>query len=110
MPIAEARQILGVKENSGLKVISDKYTRMISQNDPEKGGSVYLQAKIYQAKLAIEENIGEKIPDPYLESMEAALKAAEAGETPNPSMGEAPKEDPARIASGDKDKAPTMKA
>lgn len=50
----EAAQILGVSKDSGLKDIYKRYDRLFNANDPTKGGSIYLQAKIHNAKMELE--------------------------------------------------------
>lgn len=50
----EASEILGVKQEAGLKDIYSKYDKLFSMNDPKKGGSLYLQAKIHHAKIELE--------------------------------------------------------
>lgn len=50
----QAAEILGVNKDSGLKAIYDKYDRLFMANDPSKGGSVYLQAKIHNARMELE--------------------------------------------------------
>lgn len=45
----EARLILGLTKESFEK-LSENYERLYKANDPTKGGSFYLQSKIYRAK------------------------------------------------------------
>ncbi len=54
MGAQEASEILGVKPDAGLKDIYSKYDKLFSVNNPAKGGSLYLQAKIYNAKVELE--------------------------------------------------------
>ena len=35
-------------------VTTQRYTKLFDANDPKKGGSFYLQSKIYRAKEALE--------------------------------------------------------
>lgn len=63
----QAAEILGVKSDSGLKDIHAKYNRLFNANDPTKGGSIYLQAKIHNAKIELEKLAiarGEQPPPP----------------------------------------------
>jgi len=59
MAIEEALQILNVKrsdvsaQNAGK--LSEMYQKMFNANDPKKGGSFYLQSKVYRAREALEE-------------------------------------------------------
>lgn len=50
----QAADILGVKKSAGLKEIYSKYDRLFTANDPSKGGSLYLQAKIHNAMAQLE--------------------------------------------------------
>lgn len=55
MTAEEAAQILGVDKNSvKLEKLEDKFKRLWDQNNPEKGGSPYLQYKILGAKEVLE--------------------------------------------------------
>jgi import inner membrane translocase subunit TIM16 len=58
MSTEEALQVLNVKKSDvtpqSTKAITDIYSRMFEANDPRKGGSFYLQSKIYRAKEAID--------------------------------------------------------
>lgn len=50
----QAADILGVTKSTGLKEIYSKYDRLFTANDPSKGGSLYLQAKIHNAMTQLE--------------------------------------------------------
>lgn len=50
----QASEILGVSKDAGLKDIYQKYDKLFLANDPTKGGSIYLQAKIHNAKTELE--------------------------------------------------------
>jgi hypothetical protein len=50
---AEARAILDLKPGASAAEIKAAYTRMHALNDPTKGGSPYLQAKIANAHAAL---------------------------------------------------------
>eukprot|EP00695_Tsukubamonas_globosa_P001199 TRINITY_DN2152_c0_g1_i1.p1 TRINITY_DN2152_c0_g1~~TRINITY_DN2152_c0_g1_i1.p1 ORF type:complete len:105 (+),score=17.81 TRINITY_DN2152_c0_g1_i1:122-436(+) len=54
MPLKEAWQILGVAEDAPKEDVEKTYQRMFDANNPEKGGSFYVQSKIFRAKEAIE--------------------------------------------------------
>ncbi|KAL3617623.1 hypothetical protein CASFOL_037944 [Castilleja foliolosa] len=52
MTEAEARQILGVTENSTWEEISKRYDNLFERNT--KSGSFYLQSKVHRAKECLE--------------------------------------------------------
>lgn len=63
----EASEILGIQKNAGLKEIYSRYDRLFKANDPAKGGSIYIQAKIHNAKQQLEKEAiarGEQPPPP----------------------------------------------
>lgn len=67
MTSEEASEILGIKKDAGLKDIYKRYDRLFKANDPAKGGSIYVQAKIHNAKQQLEKEAierGEKPPPP----------------------------------------------
>ena len=68
MEATEAKQVLGLERSSdlGLKQVLGKYDHLFNMNDPKKGGSLYLQAKVYEARKALEEEAaarGERIEE-----------------------------------------------
>ena len=68
METMEAKQVLGLERNHalGLKDIMGKYNHLFKVNDPKKGGSLYLQAKVHEARKALEEEAvgrGEKLEE-----------------------------------------------
>ncbi|ROW01332.1 hypothetical protein VMCG_05941 [Cytospora schulzeri] len=58
MTLEEAVKILDVKAPQGGKVdmeeVMDRFKRLFDANDPQKGGSFYLQSKILRARERIE--------------------------------------------------------
>ncbi|CAA0815384.1 Protein Transporter- Pam16 [Striga hermonthica] len=61
MTEAEARQILGVSENSTWEEIVQKYDNLFERN--AKNGSFYLQSKVHRAKECLETLHQPKEPD-----------------------------------------------
>ena len=61
MTLDEACKILNVKPPQGGKAdaeeIMDRFKRLFDANDPQKGGSFYLQSKILRARERIEAEI-----------------------------------------------------
>lgn len=41
------------------KEIESRYTRLFDVNDPKKGGSLYIQSKIFRAKERLEGRVAE---------------------------------------------------
>lgn len=61
MTEAEARQILGVTENSSWEEIVQKYENLFERN--AKNGSFYLQSKVHRAKECLEAVYKPKEPE-----------------------------------------------
>eukprot|EP00306_Pavlova_sp_CCMP459_P012885 CAMPEP_0185185918 /NCGR_PEP_ID=MMETSP1140-20130426/3662_1 /TAXON_ID=298111 /ORGANISM="Pavlova sp., Strain CCMP459" /LENGTH=121 /DNA_ID=CAMNT_0027752155 /DNA_START=15 /DNA_END=380 /DNA_ORIENTATION=+ len=53
----EARSILNVKPSAAPEEVKEAYQRLHNMNDPSKGGSAYLQAKIQNAHDALAEDV-----------------------------------------------------
>lgn len=65
MTDAEARQILGVTENTSWEEVLKKYDNLFEQN--AKNGSFYLQSKVHRAKECLEalhQQKGQGTPNP----------------------------------------------
>ncbi|OMJ90286.1 hypothetical protein SteCoe_7400 [Stentor coeruleus] len=77
MPISEAIQILQVPNEFSIEQIEERYSKLIKINDPNKGGSFYIQCKITGARLTL---IQALIPPEILEEVEKAKKSKEAAE------------------------------
>ncbi|KAG6003147.1 mitochondrial import inner membrane translocase subunit TIM16 [Claviceps maximensis] len=62
MTLEEACKILNVKPPAGgqanVEEVLERYKRLFDANDPQKGGSFYLQSKIVRAKERFEREIG----------------------------------------------------
>ncbi|CAF0807229.1 unnamed protein product [Brachionus calyciflorus] len=57
MSIEEAKQILNVSKLDNPKEIEERYQQLFELNDKSKGGSFYLQSKIYRAKERIDQEL-----------------------------------------------------
>eukprot|EP00929_Paragymnodinium_shiwhaense_P117717 TRINITY_DN88843_c0_g1_i1.p1 TRINITY_DN88843_c0_g1~~TRINITY_DN88843_c0_g1_i1.p1 ORF type:complete len:161 (+),score=38.07 TRINITY_DN88843_c0_g1_i1:112-594(+) len=59
MSVSEARKVLCLEDTALTKeAILEVFNKYYAANDPEKGGSLYLQAKIFNAKQALFEEMG----------------------------------------------------
>lgn len=59
MPVAQARQILHITEAEATpELVQSQFDKYFTANDPEKGGSYFLQCKIFHAKEALMEELG----------------------------------------------------
>mmetsp|Transcript_35859 Transcript_35859/g.33963 ORF Transcript_35859/g.33963 Transcript_35859/m.33963 type:complete len:127 (-) Transcript_35859:33-413(-) len=59
----EALKILNIdgRKNLTPDMLLQKYSKLFDANDPKKGGSFYLQSKIYRAKEALDLELKEEI-------------------------------------------------
>ena len=63
MSQSEALKVLNFSESSPPKSVEEvlsKYDRYFKANDPQKGGSFYLQSKIYRAKERLVDTLDQK--------------------------------------------------
>lgn len=68
MTVQEAEQILNLPESTSLddldnKMLRTHYDHLFSVNEKSKGGSFYLQSKVYRAKERIERELDEQRAD-----------------------------------------------
>ncbi len=77
--VDEASKILAVRkgEQVTLESVGKQYEHLFQLNDPQKGGSFYLQSKIFRAKERLEADLAQR------EAAEAA-GAKEASQPPEP--------------------------
>ena len=75
MTLEEAVKILNVKPPQGGKAdmeeVMDRFKRLFDANDPQKGGSFYLQSKVLRARERIESEVR---PMMEKEAQEAEIK------------------------------------
>ena len=64
---------------SGRSLIAQRYEHLFQQNDPKKGGSAYLQAKVFRAKERIELEMKHLAPKVEKEAEKAKEEAAKEG-------------------------------
>eukprot|EP01138_Halocafeteria_seosinensis_P000388 gb/GECG01000401.1/.p1 GENE.gb/GECG01000401.1/~~gb/GECG01000401.1/.p1 ORF type:complete len:154 (+),score=40.87 gb/GECG01000401.1/:1-462(+) len=65
MSVTEARKVLNFSSEEGLsrETILEQFKNYFEANDPNKGGSFYLQCKIYHAKNSLLKELGEEPSD-----------------------------------------------
>eukprot|EP00002_Diphylleia_rotans_P006678 TRINITY_DN16049_c0_g1_i1.p1 TRINITY_DN16049_c0_g1~~TRINITY_DN16049_c0_g1_i1.p1 ORF type:complete len:130 (-),score=25.67 TRINITY_DN16049_c0_g1_i1:120-509(-) len=54
MDLDEAHMVLGTSQGETPQQIEERFNHLFTSNDPDKGGSFYIQSKIYRAKEAID--------------------------------------------------------
>jgi import inner membrane translocase subunit TIM16 len=57
MTLEEAKQILNITPECDKAEIQKQYDRLFQLNDKNKGGSFYLQSKIFRAKERIDQDL-----------------------------------------------------
>ncbi|CAJ0943194.1 unnamed protein product, partial [Mesorhabditis belari] len=72
----ESIQILNVKQPLDNKDVQEKYDHLFAINDKTKGGSFYLQSKIYRAKERIDEELRRKTEAPSQKENESTDKSS----------------------------------
>jgi chromosomal replication initiation ATPase DnaA len=77
MPISEAIQILQVPNEFNLEQVEERYNKLLKINDPNKGGSFYIQCKITGARQTLVQAL---IPPEMSEEVEKAKQGKEASE------------------------------
>ncbi|XP_061394748.1 mitochondrial import inner membrane translocase subunit Tim16 [Musca vetustissima] len=80
MTLEEAKQILNVEDLKSIEEITKKYEHLFAMNDKAKGGSFYLQSKVFRAKERIDQELKE------------ALKAAKTKSTAEDATGSGDKQ------------------
>ncbi|PAA57878.1 hypothetical protein BOX15_Mlig023246g2, partial [Macrostomum lignano] len=68
LSLKEAMQILHVENLEDKSRIQHQYDHLFGVNDRKKGGSFYLQAKVFRAKERIDQEIGQQTVDPSMSS------------------------------------------
>ena len=70
MSVMEAKQVLNIEGEALSKAeILSQYAKYYQANDPDKGGSYYLQVKFYNARETLLEEAG--IPESEIDEWEA---------------------------------------
>jgi len=57
LSLEEARQILNVSEESSVEDVQKQYEHLFKINDKAKGGSFYIQSKVYRAKERLDQDL-----------------------------------------------------
>ena len=80
--LSESMDILNLKgaDAKDLKKIQNRYKILLEINDPEKGGSFYIQSKVYRAAERLKYELKMEDPEGYknlLDELNADLEASE---------------------------------
>lgn len=74
LTLDEAYKILSVKPDAAtglsMEAVAERYKTLFERNDPKKGGSFYLQSKVYRARERLEQEAkrsGQKKAEPTAE-------------------------------------------
>nr|CDJ84974.1 Ribosomal RNA methyltransferase RrmJ FtsJ and Protein Transporter domain containing protein [Haemonchus contortus] len=76
--LEESLQILNVKPPIDPKEVEQKYEHLFSINDKAKGGSFYLQSKVYRAKERIDEELRRQMRGKGIDLLKELLASGEA--------------------------------
>ncbi|GMM39426.1 hypothetical protein FOG51_03856 [Hanseniaspora uvarum] len=70
--VSESMDILNLKgpDAKDLKKINDRYNTLLKINDPEKGGSFYIQSKVYRAAERLKYDLKMEDPEGYKKLLE----------------------------------------
>uniref|UniRef100_A0A915B7G1 Mitochondrial import inner membrane translocase subunit tim-16 n=1 Tax=Parascaris univalens TaxID=6257 RepID=A0A915B7G1_PARUN len=77
--LQESMQILNVKEPLSVEEVEANFKHLFDINDKSKGGSLYLQSKVFRAKERIDEELKRRSSDaepPIQEAQEVAKEEA----------------------------------
>eukprot|EP00050_Salpingoeca_kvevrii_P006806 m.291829 g.291829 ORF g.291829 m.291829 type:complete len:139 (+) comp12522_c0_seq1:103-519(+) len=77
MDLGEAQRILNVQKDATWEEILSKYDHLFKINAKDKGGSFYLQSKVYRAKERLESEFPSDVRAAAEEAFAAARKAKE---------------------------------
>eukprot|EP01035_Chromulina_nebulosa_P024758 gene24758-32241_t len=62
--LSEAFQILNIEKSSLSKtILEERYKKLLDANDPKKGGSFYLQSKVFRANQVLENEFSKDSSD-----------------------------------------------
>lgn len=76
MSLDEAKQILNINDLNNREQITKNYEHLFSVNDKVKGGSFYLQSKVYRAKERIDQELEEDIKEQQAKQQKQDDKAS----------------------------------
>ncbi|KAH8346979.1 mitochondrial import inner membrane translocase subunit Tim16 [Drosophila kikkawai] len=76
MTLEEAKQILNVEDTKNVEGVVKNYEHLFNVNERSKGGSFYLQSKVFRAKERIDHEIKAQ-QTPKSKATEAAAEAPE---------------------------------
>eukprot|EP00055_Hartaetosiga_balthica_P016067 m.99720 g.99720 ORF g.99720 m.99720 type:complete len:152 (+) comp9032_c0_seq13:45-500(+) len=87
MTLDEAHQILNVKPEASAQQILDNFDHLFKVNDKSKGGSFYLQSKVFRAKQTFEDLAPERIEVEVLKT-DAPKEAPSSADSSSPNKKE----------------------
>lgn len=64
--LEEAKQILNIDDLNDLEKINRNYDHLFNVNDKSKGGSFYLQSKVFRAKERIDQELTDRKDNPTM--------------------------------------------
>ncbi|KAK4535268.1 hypothetical protein CDCA_CDCA04G1293 [Cyanidium caldarium] len=64
MSLEEACKVLNVSPESAVETLRRQFQRLYEMNDPKRGGSLYLQAKVFNARRTLEEELKTSLEPP----------------------------------------------
>ncbi|XP_034660619.1 mitochondrial import inner membrane translocase subunit Tim16 [Drosophila subobscura] len=75
MTVEEAKQILNVDDLKNVDCITKNYEHLFSVNERGKGGSFYLQSKVFRAKERLDQELKAQRPQPPKDDPAAEAEA-----------------------------------
>ncbi|XP_022218237.1 mitochondrial import inner membrane translocase subunit Tim16 [Drosophila obscura] len=75
MTVEEAKQILNIEDLKNVDSIIKNYEHLFSVNERGKGGSFYLQSKVFRAKERLDDELKAQRPQPPKEEPAASTEA-----------------------------------
>lgn len=81
LSVEEARQILNVTPESSQEEILKNYEHLFNSNDKAKGGSFYIQSKVYRAKERLDEEYKITSENPNIKSQKVNSESSSSSDS-----------------------------